>query len=464
MTRNSNDRLLSSDFVQHDLSESRPECASWYNMQRRDWLNQSTMCLGGIGLTAIAESLARAGESAREDHRGRKSNKARSMILLWLRGGPSQLDTFDPHTGTKIGGDVQAIATSIPNVEIADTLPQLAELLHWTSVVRSIVSKEGDHERGTYQLKTGWRPDPTIIHPSIGAVLCHQTNDNLEIPRHVSILSDQWPARGGYLGGQYDAFQIGDPKYRLPNLRIPTSEERTKKRIEGLKDVVEREFARGRFENLDLKKTQHESATAKALEMMSSDQVSAFDISLESSTTQESFGDTPFGRGCLSAVRLIEQGVRCVEVELNGWDSHVNNHELQAARCKVLDVALSSLLRELKDRELLESTLVVCGGEFGRSPSINVASGRDHWQHGFSMLLAGGPLRQGYVHGATSSKPTSDPSKRLDDVAQPVSVQDLHATLLDCLDIDFKQELKTPIGRPLVVSQGSVVHELLNDV
>lgn len=440
-----------------------PECESWHRMCRRQWLAASTMCLGGIGLTDIAERLAQAGESARENIDGKKSKKARSLIVLWLQGGPSQLESFDPHVGTIIGGQTREITTSIPNINIADTLPQTAQQLHLATLVRSLVSKEGDHERATYQLKTGWRPDPTILHPSLGAILCHQTNDNLEIPRHVSILSGKWPARGGYLGGQFDAFQINDPKDRLPNLSSRTNEERTRQRIDGLKNIVEREFARGRFENLDRIKTQHESATAKAVEMMASDQVSAFDISLESTGTQQKFGNTPFGRGCLSAIRLIERGVRCVEVELSGWDSHINNHELQSEGCKTLDPALSALLEELKARDLFDSTLVVCGGEFGRTPNLNVLDGRDHWQHGFSVLLAGGPLRRGYVHGATSATPTDDPSKRIEDVSQPVTVQDLHATLLDCLDIDYSQELKTPIGRPLLLSQGNVRRDLLDD-
>ena len=129
-----------------------------------------------------------------------------------------------------------------------------------------------------------------------------------------------------------------------------------------------------------------------------------------------------------------------------------------------MDIALSTLLQELKARDLFDSTLVVCGGEFGRTPNINIASGRDHWQHGFSMLLAGGPFRRGYVHGATSSRPTDEPSKRMDDVSTPVTVQDLHATLLDSLDINFAQELITQIRRPLVLSQGKVVRELLNNV
>jgi uncharacterized protein (DUF1501 family) len=159
---------------------------------------------------------------------------------------------------------------------------------------------------------------------------------------------------------------------------------------------------------------------------------------------------------------LIEQGVRCVEVELNGWDSHINNHELQSGRCQILDGALASLLKELKARDLLDSTLVVCGGEFGRTPEINVSGGRDHWPVGFSTLLAGGPIRRGYVHGTTSKSPSKESDKSWDEVADKVTVPDLHATLLTALGIDINREIKTPIGRPMLLSEGTVVNALLD--
>ena len=418
--------------------------------------------LGGLGLSQIADRLAQASDSAREDSQGRPSKTARSLIVLWMQGGPSQLDTFDPHVGSKIGGDVKAIATSIPKIDIADTMPQTAEWLHTGTLIRSMVSKEGDHERASYHLKTGWRPDPTLVHPSIGAVLCHETTDSIEIPRHITILSGQWPARGGYLGGDLDAFQLNDPEQPLPNLESPAPNADVQARLQKLSTMVESEFARGRFANLNRDKTQHVTATQRAIAMMGSSQIKAFNVQDEPLAIRNQFGDSSFGRGCLAAVRLIEEGVRCVEVELSGWDSHINNHELQSGRCKILDAALASLIRELKARDLLDSTLVVCGGEFGRTPEINVAGGRDHWPSGFSTFLAGGPIRRGYVHGATSDSPSRESEKNWDEISDKVTVPDLHATLLTALGIDISLEIKTPIGRPMVLSEGNPVKAVLD--
>ncbi len=250
-------------------------CDSLHRMNRRRMLGVSGMAFGALGWTAVAEKLARAAD------REPRGKPAKSIIMLWLSGGPSQLETFDPHPGTRIGGEVSAISTTAKDIQISNLLPQTAEQMHRAAIVRSMVSKEGDHERATYNVKTGWRPDPTLIHPSIGAVLCHQTKDNLEIPRHVSILSNQWPGRGGYMGPEYDAFMIGDPKDPLPNLKSYLSEDRQKRRLEGLERTVERQFARGRLRDLDRNKTLHETSTQRATKMMESQQISAFDISQE---------------------------------------------------------------------------------------------------------------------------------------------------------------------------------------
>ena len=158
---------------------------------------------------------------------------------------------------------------------------------------------------------------------------------------------------------------------------------------------------------------------------------------------------------------MIQTGVRCVEVTLGGWDSHVTNHSLQAGRCEILDAALSALLDRLKEEDLLETTLVVCGGEFGRSPQINAAEGRDHWPHGFSTFLAGCGIRPGGVYGATAAKPKLDPDRPLDDVGNPITVGDLHATILSSLNVPYSEEIQTPIGRPLRRSEGEAVKELL---
>ncbi|MEM8732771.1 MAG: DUF1501 domain-containing protein, partial [Planctomycetota bacterium] len=429
---------------------------------RRSFLRSSANAAAGVAsagwLTRFAESLARASES-----KSASSKPAKSLLFIWLQGGPSQLETFDPHPGSKIGGDVKGIDTKIKGVQLADSMPATAEQLHLATVVRSVISKEGDHERASYHLKTGWRPDPTLVHPSIGSVVCHQSEENLEIPRHVSITPTQWPARGGFLGPALDAFQIGDPANKVPNLSARVPEEQMDARLNRLLGAVEDEFLRGRLSNMDQSRTLHRKATNRAVNMMHSEQLAAFDVKQESKATLDQFGDHEFGRGCLAAIRLLKAGVRCVEVELSGWDSHINNHELQYGQAGILDKALAATLQELEAREMLEDTVVFCGGEFGRTPSINPASGRDHWPHGFSTLLAGGRFRRGHVHGATAANidpatlrgpgQSIDPLKLTEDA---ITVPDLHATLLKALGVDHEFENMTPIGRPLRWSDGNV--------
>ena len=225
---------------------------------------------------------------------------------------------------------------------------------------------------------------------------------------------------------------------------------------------IEKRFRKGRIKGLDSDKTLHSISTERAVRMMSSEQIQAFEIDREPESVREPFGDTPFGRGCLAAVRLIEQGVTCVEIELSGWDSHVQNHSLQSGRCKILDPALASLVRLLEERDLLDSTVVVCGGEFGRTPKINVADGRDHWPNGFSMALFGGPFRRGYVHGSTTHEKLEEGSDPLAGVDKPVRIEDLHATVLHAFGIDPAIESITPIGRPMARSSGSIVRELMD--
>jgi hypothetical protein len=435
-------------------------CQSYESMLRRRWLRGMALSSAGLlqtaALTRFAESIARA-DAARS-----KPARPRAMILLWMQGGPSQLETFDPHPGTKIGGEVRALPTSLSGVSIADTLPRTAEIMHRGTLVRSLVSKEGDHERASYNMKTGWRPDPTLIHPSIGAVLCHQSPSNIEIPRHISILAGEWSSRGGYLGSTFDAFRLGDPKDPLPNLKSYVATDVFDQRISDL-EKIESRFRRGRMKDLDQNKTLQSISTDRAKTMMASEQIQAFEIEREAQGVRDAFGDTPFGRGCLTAVRLVEQGVTCVEVELSGWDSHVENHTLQTGRCNILDAALHGLVNLLIERDLFDSTVVMCGGEFGRTPKINVAGGRDHWPTGFSTVLFGGPFRRGYVHGETTSESIEEGKEPLDGVKDPVRVEDLHATLLNGFGIDFSEEMLTPIGRPLARSQGSVVTSLYVD-
>ncbi len=423
-------------------------CGSINHISRRTLLK-----LGGAAglmwLTPISQMLARADENAP------KGKPARSVIILWMAGGPSQLETFDPHPDSKISFGTKAIKTAAPGVKLAEGFGHLAEVMNDITLVRSVVSKEADHERAVYNMKTGYRPNPTVVHPSIGAVVCHELDDSgMDIPRHISILPDQWPARGGYLGGQYDAFQIFDPKEPIQDVALQAPQERLDQRMKDL-SVLEHAFGRGRPANLDANTTLHQIAMSRALKIMSSAQLSAFDVKQAPAAQRAAYGDTPFGRGCLAALRLIETGVRCVEVTLNGWDTHINNHAAQRKNVDMLDPAFAALILDLKARNLFDSTVVLCGGEFGRTPKMNPVGGRDHWPYSFSIAMAGGGLRGGHIHGS------SDPTGESKEPEKPVTVQDIHASIQHTLGIQYEKELMTPVGRPLALSDGHLIKELL---
>lgn len=403
------------------------------------------LTLAGLSwLAPIGPLLASQAEQSREP--------ARSMILLWLAGGPSQLETFDPHPGTTIAGGTKAVATAAKGVQLADGFEQLADQMGSVALVRSLVSKEGDHERGTYMMKTGFRPESTVEHPSIGAICCHEMPvGRTDIPRHISILPGRWPSRGGYLGGEYDAFLVDDLRNKLPDVTAAVNGPRETERVRDL-EVVERAFARGRAGRVQA--TLHRETIARARVMMTSEQLKAFDVSQEPAGVQAAYGDSAFGRGCLAARRLIEVGVRCVEVTLDGWDSHVNNHETHRKLVKQLDPAFAALLRDLAERKLLDRTVVLCCGEFGRTPKINPFGGRDHWPTGFSAALAGCGIQGGQAIGLTDPEGGKEP-------IQPTPAHDVHATVLKALGLNPALEHMAPItGRPIKLSEGRPIPEL----
>ncbi|GIX03386.1 MAG: hypothetical protein KatS3mg113_0392 [Planctomycetaceae bacterium] len=378
--------------------------------------------------------------------------RPKSLIVLWLAGGPSQLETWDPHPGTMIGGPTQAIPTSQPGIVIAADFPQIADRLQHLAVLRSLVSQEGDHERGSYLMKTGYRPDPTVRHPALGSVLVHEKPAReLDIPPFISLGNDPFPSRGGYLGDQYDPYRIIQPGERGQNLRPRVSAERQQRRLEGL-SLVNRIFREHRQQRVE--QTLHEHTLEAALKMMSSPQLRAFSLDEEPVAVRARYGDSDFGRGCLVARRLIETGVRVVEVTLGGFDTHIDNFTGHRLRAPLVDAACAALIDDLRERDLWESTIIWVTGEFGRTPQINPAEGRDHWPHGFACLVGGGGLRGGITLGAT------DPEGKRREPEHPIRVVDFHATLLAALGVEPSTEKLTPIGRPLKFSEGKILREL----
>ncbi len=421
------------------------------NLSRRDLLKAAF----ASGLSVALPGLDLRAAERRGDER------QKSLIVIWLGGGASQLETWDPHPGTLIGGPTKSIKTKLPGLEIADLYPRVAEQIHELNVIRSLVSKEGDHERGSYLLKTGYRPDPTLIHPSLGAIASHELpNDRVEIPSHISLLGGQYPARGGFLGEMFDAFKIYDPSNGIRNLKARVGDDRQQQRLKAL-DVVSKSFQAGR--RVQVENTLHQLTVERALRMMTSEQLKAFEIDQEPQAIRDAYGDTQFGHGCLAARRLVETGVRAVEVTLMGWDTHANNFTGHETQAKQLDPALAALIHDLKQRDLLASTVVLCIGEFGRTPKINRLEGRDHWPRGFSCLVGGGGLRSGVVIGETDTEPQTeqDANKSTAMPHDPIEVPDLFATILRQLGVEFDKEVLTPIGRPMKFSSGKPIERLM---
>ncbi|WP_075086566.1 DUF1501 domain-containing protein [Mariniblastus fucicola] len=432
-------------------------CGSIEHIRRRTLLKMAG--LSGLSwLTPLGTALARHSEH-------NPSKRPLSLIVLWLEGAPSQLETFDPHPDTEIAAGSKAIKSRAPGILLGEGLVQTAEQMDSISLVRALTSREGDHERAIYNIKTGFRMDPTLKHPSIGSIICHQLHTDrdrtVDIPRHISILPGQMPGRGGYLGDQFDAFKVNDPVNPISDINAWVDDSEQKSRLKDL-SFLDKHFLERNKNNKAVAGSLGTHQQQAALKMMSSEQLEAFNVKDVSESERLAYGDSPFGRSCLAALRLIEKGVRCVEVTLGGWDTHANNHELQAGRINVLDPAFANLIKELKKRDLLETTMVVCGGEFGRTPHVNPLGGRDHWPHGFSMAMAGGGVQGGRVIGETSpivSKTETKPKSLLKD-SHPV--KDIHATILSQMGIDYEQELDTPIGRPLAVCEGSPITSLLD--
>jgi hypothetical protein len=398
---------------------------------------------GGAGLTASRR--ARADAEARPP-------KAKACIWLWLNGGPSHLDTFDPKPGTANGGPFKAINTRARGVQLCEHLPHLAECADKFAVVRSMTTREGNHDRARYLVHSGYAPNPTVLHPSLGAWIGHEIgHPKLDLPAFVSI---NGPSMGaGFLGIQHGPFVMRNPDKPPENVDLPRQVDEARfARRQGLLGSMEEGFW---AETGDAKVSGRRSVYDSAVRMMHTPQLSAFDTSNEPAKLREAYGDHDFGKGCLLARRLIEQGVPFVEVTLDGWDTHKDNFERTKKLMSILDSGASSLYRDLAERRLLESTLVVVAGEFGRTPKINDNDGRDHYPQAWSLLLGGGGVRGGQVVGRTDGDGAQV-------VERPVTVADLMATLASLMGLDPDKSVLTPVGRPIsLTDHGKPVRELL---
>jgi uncharacterized protein (DUF1501 family) len=394
-------------------------------------------------------------------------NRRRSCILLWMNGGPSQLDTFDPKPGHNNGGPFREIATAVTGIKISEHLPRLARQVDRLAVVRSMTSKEGDHGEAIYYVHAGYTQRGAVQYPTLGALVAREAGaEAADLPPFVSIA----PVRrlgtaahsSGFLGPRYAPLIVGDAAstygsdaggdpiaraLRVPNLtpHEGVAAKQLEYRLRLLRQmqddfVTQRPSAAARS---------HQIASQRATRLMRTAAGKAFDLDSEPARLRDSYGRNPFGQGCLLARRLVERGVAFVEVSMGGvggfqWDTHTNNFDTVRDLSQVLDAAWATLMEDLKARGLLNSTLVVWMGEFGRTPKINGGRGRDHFPKAWTAVLGGGGIKGGQVIGKTSAG--GDAIER-----QPVTVPDLLATVCLALGIDPTKPNPSNVGRPISI-------------
>lgn len=381
----------------------------------------------------------------------------KSAILLWMGGGPSTIDLWDLKPGAPTGGPFRPISTT-GNAQISEHLPLLAQQMHHLSVVRSMSTREADHNRGRYYMHTGFVPNPSIEHPSYGSVIAHELfsqRPELQIPPFVAVGGAG--AGPGFLGMAWAPFSVTS-NGRIRNLDMKLDDKRLMQRVAAL-ELIESNFIKQTRPGAAGQSSlagEHQRVLRKTLDLMTSDQMQAFKVEQEPAEVKERYGTSGFGQGCLLARRLVEAGVPFVEVDLGGWDNHSDIfNTLSDRKLPEMDRAMSALVEDLAQRELLQDTAIIWMGEFGRTPRINQDAGRDHWARSWSVVVGGAGLKGGLVVGETNSDGTEV-------LSEPFSSEDLMATVCKGLGISLETTYTSKNGRPMkIAGGGKLIQELL---
>jgi Protein of unknown function (DUF1501) len=419
------------------------------NLRRRDFLRVGSLSLLGINLAQFLkfQSLIAA------DQKKVSKAKAQACILFWLEGGPSHIDTWDP----KSNSNFKPIATNVAGIQISELLPRVAKQMDKLSIVRSMHTEEDNHPQGTYYALTGHRPNPALQFPSFGSVISKEMGVRNHIPPYV--LTPQWDKEKQYekyfesafVGPEWNPMIVPDASlqdFQVADLTLPKSF--SVERIENRRAFLKAwdRFHRQRVEVAEY--SNFDTFTEQALEMILSPAVrDAFDLSKESDKTKDLYGRDSFGQSVLLARRLVESGSRFVTAAgfpFNAWDSHGENDKNHRDKLvPVLDRALAALVADLTQRGMLESTVVIAMGEFGRTPHLNPNFGRDHWPHCWSLVLGGGGIQGGKVVGASDER-GGQVAERL------TSMGDVFATIYKAFGIDWEKTYMSPIGRPIKIA------------
>ena len=421
-------------------------------MTRRDFVRIGALTPLGLALPSLLKA----------ESKGRKS-RAKSVVLVYLGGGMSHHDTFDPKPDApaEIRGNYKPIGTSVPGVQISEKLPSLSRVMNKMTVIRSGGHNNDHHETATNWIMSGRFGSAFGDHPAIGAVVAHETGFTGTMPPYVAVPSNPgftWElGKSAYLGGRFESFKAGDPNNPAwkvqdvsPAVELsPRKLERRETLLRAVDDLADRVHGNDQIATYD---EFRQRATAMIL---STEARKAFDIDSESVKLRDRYGRTTFGQSCLLARRLIQSNVRYVTVSYGGWDHHGKIFEGLDKKLPEFDRGLSAFVEDMDAHGLLDDTLVVVMGEFGRSPKVNKDAGRDHWGPAGSLLMFGAGVKKGFVLGSTD-KHGGFVSRR------PVSPADVAFTILDSMGIDPRKQLVTPDGRPMeILDQGELISELL---
>ena len=415
------------------------------DISRRSFMTSAARAALGVSILPFGLGASNAAQA--------RTGKAKQVIYLFMTGAMSQLDSFDPKPKSDVQGETGVIRTKLPGVQFSEHMSNLAGLANRIAVVRSLSTTTGAHAPARYLMRTSYRPIATTKHPGIGSWM-QKTHGRLsrELPPSVQIGGGVGP---GYLGDEFAPVPIGDPARGLQNTKSPSylTDKSFDKRMQ-LSGVFDSGFRQRSKKNS--KVNGYDDLYRDAIKLLRSDDLKAFDINQEPKAAQEAYGTSRFGRGAMLARRLIENGVRYVEVSSGGWDMHRDLFSNGPDRFKELDRVAAALLKDLQSRGLLDSTLVVIGTEFGRKPKINQNNGRDHHPAAFSSMLAGGGVRGGQVYGSTDEK-----AFYVEDDA--MSVEDFNSTIAKAVGIPHDEEIFSPDGRPFTLGNGGApVDKLLS--
>jgi hypothetical protein len=411
------------------------------DISRRDFAAKTASSLLGVGL--LGNSLTSKSFAAFEDASKLKQiPTAKNVIYLYMSGGQSHMDTWDVKEGVETAGPTKPFKTSADGVRISEYLQRTAQQMHHATIINSLSSTQGAHEQGNYMMHTSYELRGTIRHPSMGAWLnVFQGGGNSTLPNFVFIGNDsRHPGAGFFPAAQAPLF-VSNPENGLKNVKPSVTEDKFKARMK-LADELDKDF-RSTFQQRNVKA--YADMYDDAIAMMKSEDLKAFDLTDEPSDVRAAYGKEAFGQGCLLARRLVERGVRFVEVSLGGWDTHNANFVAVPERCETLDKGLSSLISDLHNRGLLQDTLVVVTTEFGRTPDINTNAGRDHYPKAFSAVMFGGGVKGGHVYGKTDKEGREV-------VENKMKIQDFNASIAYALGLPLDHVMYSPSKRPFTIA------------